>query len=139
MAVRYYAASDAEAMKVWAKELEHETIQRTFLKKFLGTGRASMFQERTDLSKGKGDQITTILRANLTGDGISGDGQVEGNEESLQTFTDAMVINSLDHAVRTPTDNTISIQRIPVSLAEEAKDALADWWSVRLNYGPLAA
>jgi N4-gp56 family major capsid protein len=133
MATKSYSTSDNEAAKLWAKELEHETIQRTFLGKFLGTGNTSCFQERKELTKSAGDRLTTTLRANLVGDGISSDGQVEGNEEALQTFTDQFYIDSLDHAVSTPTKGTISAQRVPFDVGAEAKDALSDWWAVRLD------
>jgi N4-gp56 family major capsid protein len=133
MAIRTYATGDAETAKLWAKELYHETIQRTHFGKFLGKGNSAAFQEVTDFSKSSGDRLYTTLRANLAGDGVSGDGQVEGNEEALQTFTDNFYIDSLDHAVKTPTKGTISAQRVPFDIGAEAKDALADWWAVRLD------
>lgn len=133
MAVKVYSASDNETRKAWAKDLYHETIERTYFKKFKGESRDSLFQEKTELSKGAGDRVTTTLRANLEGDGIASDGQVEGNEEALQTFTMYTDIDSLDHAVRTPTKGTISAQRVPIEFASEARDALADWWARRLD------
>jgi N4-gp56 family major capsid protein len=125
MAIRTYATGDSETAKLWAKELYHETI--------LGKGNTAAFQEVTDFSKSAGDRLSVVLRANLTGDGIASDGQIEGYEESLQTFVDNFSIDSLDHAVKTPTKGTISAQRVPFDIGAEAKDALADWWAVRLD------
>jgi N4-gp56 family major capsid protein len=84
-----------------------------------------------DLSKSAGDRIRTILRVQLSGDGIQGDGTLEGFEEGLTTYTDDVVINQLRHAVRS--GGRMTEQRIPFSVREEARMGLQDWWAARFD------
>jgi N4-gp56 family major capsid protein len=65
----------------------------------------------------------------LTGDGVQGDGTLEGNEEALTTYTDDVVINQLRHAVRS--GGEMSEQRIPFSVRDEAMQGLSDWFADR--------
>jgi N4-gp56 family major capsid protein len=78
---------------------------------------------------------------------VLGDGTLEGNEEALATFSDALIINQLRHAVRS--QGRMSQQRVPFSVRDEALGGLRDWWADRLdwwgfnqlcgNVGPAAA
>ena len=65
------------------------------------------------------------------GDGVVGDSTLENNEESLQTYTDNLIINQLRHAVRS--QGKMSEQRIPFQYREEAKDGLVQWWAERYD------
>jgi N4-gp56 family major capsid protein len=67
----------------------------------------------------------------LSGDGIQGDGTLEGNEEALTTYTDDVFIDQLRHAVRS--GGKMSEQRIPFSVREEARMGLEDWWADRID------
>lgn len=67
----------------------------------------------------------------LTGDGVSGDGTLEGNEEALTTYTDAIYIDQLRHAVRSA--GRMSEQRVPFSVREEARMGLQDWTAARMD------
>jgi len=67
----------------------------------------------------------------LSGEGVQGDGTLEGAEESLTTYTDDFVINQLRHAVKS--GGKMSEQRIPFSVREEAMQGLKDWWSDRVD------
>ena len=77
-----------------------EALKMTYVSRFLGTDSNSVVQVQDDTSKGAGDRIRTILRMQLTGRGIQGDGTLEGNEEALVTYTDNVLIDQLRHAVR---------------------------------------
>lgn len=67
----------------------------------------------------------------LTGDGVSGDGTLEGNEEPLTTYTDNLFVDQLRHAVRS--GGKMTEQRIPWKIREEALMGLKDWWAGRLD------
>ncbi len=81
--------------------------------------------------KGAGDRVRVILRMLLSGNGIQGDGTLEGNEEALTTFTDDLLVDQLRHAVRS--GGKMSEQRIPFSVREEARLGLQDWWADRMD------
>ncbi len=131
MATTSYGVNDALAVKVWAKKLFVDMLKETYVDRFMGKSASSLIQVRDELSKSAGDQITVGLRMQLSGDGVQGDSTAEGNEEALTTYSDAVLINQLRHAVRSA--GKMSEQRVPFSVREEAKEGLKDWWAGRLD------
>jgi N4-gp56 family major capsid protein len=67
----------------------------------------------------------------MTGDGIQGDGTLEGNEEALVTYSDNLLINQLRHATRSA--GKMSEQRVPFSVREEGMAGLRDWLADRYD------
>lgn len=131
MAVTSYGVNDPLAVKLWQKKLNVEVLKATWLGKFMGNTTNSLIQIKDDTKKSAGDKITFGLRMQLTGAGTAGDGTLEGNEESLTTYNDAIVIDQLRHAVRS--GGRMSQQRVPFSVREEAMSGLADWWKDRID------
>ena len=131
MALTEYGVNANEAVKLWSRRLAREALKQTYIQRFLGTGDSSIIQLKPDTQKGPGDRIRCTLRMQLSGAGVQGDGTLEGNEESLTTYTDDVVINQLRHAVRSA--GKMSEQRIPFSVREEAMSGLRDWWSDRFD------
>lgn len=131
MAVTSYGVNNPLAVKLWAKKLFVEALKETFLYRFTGSDSGSIIQIKPETNKGAGDRITQGLRMQLTGDGVQGDGTLEGNEEALTTYTDNIFIDQLRHAVRSA--GKMSEQRVPFSVRAEAKDGLKDWWADRID------
>lgn len=133
MAVTTYGVNDALAVKLWSKKLAQEALKATAIAPLIGEGMDSIIVKKTETSKGAGDRVTYGLRTQLRGRGVS-EGQVlEGNEESLTTWSDALVINELNHAVRIKNEGTIDNQRILFNAREEAKNGLRDWYADRMS------
>lgn len=101
------------------------------MSKFIGRDSNSLLCLQEDTSKGPGDRVRVGLRMLLNGDGIQGDGTLEGNEEALSTFYDDTVINQLRNAVRV--GGRMSEQRVPFSIREEARLGLQDWFADRID------
>lgn len=131
MATTQYGVNHPLAVKIWAKKLYKEALKETFVSRFMGTGTDSLITVRNELSKDAGDRIRVGLRMQLSGDGVSGDGTLEGEEEALTTYQDDLFIDQLRHAVRS--DGRMSEQRVPFSVREEAMDGLRDWWADRID------
>ena len=131
MATTAYGVNSPEAVKLWSKALAREALKATWFGKFVGSTSDDIVQERNDTKKSAGDRITITLRMQLTGDGVSGDGTLEGNEEALTTYTDNLFIDQLRHAVRSA--GKMTEQRIPWSIREEAMLGLKDWWAGRMD------
>lgn len=131
MAATNYGVNHPLAVKLWAKRLAVEALKSTWISKFTGEGSDSLIQIRTETNKGAGDKITCGLRVQLNGAGIQGDGTLEGNEEALTTYNDAITIDQLRHAVRT--GGRMSQQRVPFDVREEALAGLKDWWAERMD------
>lgn len=131
MASTSYGVNDALAVKLWSKRLFREALKATFVFKFMGEDDSSLLQIKNDTSKGPGDRITLGLRMQLAGEGVQGDGVLEGNEEALTTYSDNLYIDQLRHAVIS--GGKMSEQRVPFSVREESLSGLRDWWSGRLD------
>lgn len=132
MATTNYGTNNPLAVKLWAKMLSVEALKATWLFKFVGESVNDMIQIKDETSKSAGDQITYGLRMQLTGNGTLGDGTLEGNEEALVTFSDAIIINQLRQAVRS--QGRMSQQRVPFSVRDEALGGLRDWWADRIDW-----
>jgi len=131
MADSTWGVNDPLAVKLFSKRLIREALKATFANQFMGESQDDLIQEKPETSKGAGDKVTFGLRMQLTGDGVSGDGTLEGNEEALVTYSDAITINQLRHAVRS--SGKMSEQRVPFSVREEAMSGLRDWWAARID------
>ena len=133
MAKTEYGVNHPMAVKAWQKVLSVEALKRTSFWNLIGSKPTSVIHQKDELSKGKGDQITFGLRMQLTGEGRQGNEVQEGHEEDLSIFTDAVVIDTLRHAVRSDSDSSISQQRVPFTIRDEMLDALADWYANRFD------
>ncbi len=133
MATTTYGVNDAMAVKLWSRKLAEEVSKATAIAPLIGTSSNSIIQLKTETQKGKGDKVTFGLRRQLVGDGVSESQILEGNEEALSTYSDAIYINELAHAVRVKNEGTIDVQRVPFSLREEANSGLTDWYADRLS------
>lgn len=130
MAITSYGVNDALAVKLWARDLNREVRKGLSIAPLIGRGPNAIIQEKTEFKSG-GDKITVGLRMQLTGDGRTENEVLEGNEESLTTYSDSFFINELVHAVRVKGEDTIDVQRVNHNLRDEAKDALTDWFAER--------
>lgn len=131
MAVTTYAAGDPEAVKLWSMRLAREAMKRATLAQYFKDSSSALGMIEPGPSKGPGDRVTITLRMQLTGDGVTENQTMEGNEEALATYTDNVTLTELVNAVRAGV--TISQQRVPWSLAKEMNDALADWYAARMD------
>lgn len=133
MATTTYGVNDTLSNKLWAKKLTVEALKETYFGKFMGTSPNSMIHMKTEPSKGSGDKVTFGLRMQLSGDGVTEAQVLQGNEESLTTYSDSVLVNELMHAVRVKNESSIDAQRVPFSLRDEAKDGLKDWFANRFD------
>lgn len=128
MADTDYQVNSPLAVKKWSAKLMKEALKECFAAQFMGEDENSLIQVKSEL-KSEGDRVTIGLRQQLQGEGVSGDDDLEGNEEALETYVDNLIIDQLGHAVRSK--GQMSEQRVTFDHREEAKDGLKDWWSDR--------
>ena len=131
MSTTFFNPSDPSTNKLWSKELYRETRKKTVATKFIGATSDSLIQILDDTQKHPGDKITYTLRMQLSGSGVIGFGALEGNEEEMTFYTNALLIDNLRHAVKLP--GSVSQQRVPWDLLNEAKIALSDWYASRYD------
>lgn len=126
-----FLTNDNLTRKRWARDLHKIILPAVEFNYLVGKGSSAIVESRTELGKGEGDQITFGIRLPLTGEGIVGNDEVEGNEEKLIFKDFSMTIEELNHAV--DTGGRMEEQRVPYNLMQEGKTALGDWWSDKLS------
>lgn len=130
MARTSYATNNALTKKVWEEKLFRDTKVSSYFNRFFG-GDSSIVYEKTNLEKEKGDKITFGLRMRLTGAGVSGNQQLEGNEESLTTYAYDITLDKYRNAVRD--DGALTRQRAMFDVTAEQRAALLDWGSEKVD------
>ena len=94
----------SEQKTIWSRDLWKQARNMSFINRFLGTGPNALIQHITELKKSeKGARAVITLLADLTGDGISGDRTLEGNEEAMQTWDQVIGMVTNPMAVDTAT------------------------------------
>jgi N4-gp56 family major capsid protein len=132
MAATTYGVNDTLAVKQWSRELEHEALMATEIAPLIGESSNAIITRKSEMKSKGGDRVTVGLRTKLAGDGKSEGQTLEGNEESLTTYSQNLTINEIRHAVRNRNEGTIDQQRVLFDLRTEAKAALKDWIAERL-------
>ncbi len=78
MATSAYGVNHPVAVKIWSKKTFREALKQTWMAKFIGEDSNAMVMRVDDQKKGPGDRTTVHLRTQLTGQGVQGDGTLEG-------------------------------------------------------------
>lgn len=131
MATTSFATGNALTVKLWAKKLAVEALKETQFGRFIGEGSDSLVMLRDETRKSAGDQITYGLRMQMQSAGVVGDGTLQGNEEALSIYSDALVINQLRNAALV--QGRMSQQRVLFDLRTECLSGLKDWFADRLD------
>jgi N4-gp56 family major capsid protein len=115
--------------EIWQKELYKDVIDNLYFTQngLMGEGEDNIVQIKKDLMKQNGDQITIPLTAKLSGNGVTGDAELEGNEEAISPYSDAIVISQKRFAVRLT--GKLDEQMNAFDMRQDAKNKL----SVRLQ------
>lgn len=132
MAVTNFAALTDEQKTIWSRDLWKAARNNSFVNKFAGTGPSSMVQRIKELTKSeKGARAVITLVADLEGDGVVADNQLEGNEEVIKAFDQVIQIDQLRNANRHK--GRMADQRSVVNFRNASKDVLAYWLSDRID------
>ena len=110
----------------WAKSTWTAGLQKSFFNKFTGNSPENIIQIKEELQK-DADTIHIPLLMPLTGMGVSGDDQMEGNEESLIYRDFSVTIDQIRNAVRIK--GKMEEKRTQLDMRKDARTALAKWLS----------
>ena len=111
--------------EIWQKELTKNVLDNIYFKKFMGKGTDNIIQVKDDLKKTKGDTITIPITNKLTGDGVVGDAELEGNESAISADYDQVVIDQVREAVRMTGE--LDEQTNVYDMRRDAMDKLSMW------------
>lgn len=116
--------SSGNTVQVWRKKFWQEYVRSNRYAKWMGMTEMSPIQLVKDLTKKKGESVTISLVTRLTGNGVTGSGTLEGNEESLSNYSDSISVTTRRNAVAVDEDEA---QKGEIELLDAAKPALKKW------------
>ena len=116
--------------QIWDSNFFRDYVRSSRFKRYMGTDEASIFQVKEDLTKKKGDTVTFALVNELTGNGVTGNATLKGNEERLWERSHALAVDVLRHAVAV---DDWDVQKSVVDLRNAAKVQLREWAQKKLR------
>lgn len=124
MALTNFASLTSNQLTAWSRDFWRVARNLSFINQYAGTGSNAMVQRITELTKSdKGTKAVITLLADMTGDGITGDNTLEGNEEALKAFDTTIELDQLRFANRLA--GRLADQKSVVTFRETSRDALA--------------
>lgn len=124
MATTNYGTLTGDQLQVWSRDFWRVARNMSFINQFAGSGQNAMVQRVTELTKSnKGTKANITLLADMTGDGITGDNTLEGNEEALRAYDITIELDQLRFANRIA--GRMADQKTVVNFREQSRDALA--------------
>ena len=118
-------------VQLWRKQLFADVRDSLYMQRFIGGASTNMIQELSDLKAQPGYKITFGLGMKLSGSGVTGDGEQEGNEEKMQDYSESVDIDQLRNAVRLT--GKMDEQKNAYKMRTSAKERLTDWWAERID------
>jgi N4-gp56 family major capsid protein len=128
-----YQTGDALTVKRWAKQMMAQVAQTAFFMRIASKEDSSAIQILDDLQKHAGDQVTFGISQLLQGAGVLNLQTLTGNEEAPITYSDALTVSELAHAVLLV--GPISNQRVLFDRRKIGRNRLADWYAARVDHG----
>ncbi len=131
MAKTQVSSSDALTKKLWEEKLFRDTVKESYFSRFFGSGVDSLVQVKTDLTKSKGDVINFGILMRLSGNGVTDNEILRGNEERLVTHDASVQLHLYRHAVRDA--GAIDRQRAVYDMDESARSSLLNWGAEKID------
>lgn len=131
------ATGSAHNVLNWERSLNREVLKRQQFAKWFGSGPNSAIRITGDALRGTkpgaaGDTVYTTLLMNLTGDGVAGDSNLQGQEESLVMHRQTVIINQLRNGV--VSDGRVTNQRTFINFQKEARTVLQKWGADAMDF-----
>jgi len=116
---------DAMRPEIWGKDVWKNVMDNNYFAQggLMGESENNIIQIKNELTKSKGDTITVPLTAKLTGNGVNGDGEREGNEEKINAYSDSILIDQKSFQVRLT--GSLDEQKNAYNMREDAKNKLS--------------
>lgn len=113
--------------ELWQKELYQDVMDELYFMRngMMGKDANNIIQIKDDLKKSNGDTVTFGLTTKLGGSGVSGDGELEGNEEQISSYSQSVVIDQIRNSVRLT--GKLDEQMAAYDMRMDAKSKLATW------------
>lgn len=117
---------DALRQELWSKELLADVMRDVEnITRFMGPDANNIIQVSKELGKKGGDAETFGLVARLSGNGVTGDDELEGNEESMLSYSEQVAIDQIRNAVRLK--GKLDAQKVIYDQISNARENLRVW------------
>jgi N4-gp56 family major capsid protein len=124
--------TDPAARKAWSYYVGRQASERQYFSRMMGAeGSGAVIVKRTELKKGQGDEITTLITAKLQGAPRVGSERLEGTEKRLTQFDTKIKIGLIREGVNV--GSIMDEQRTGQDLGKIGREVLADWLSEYLE------
>lgn len=118
--------TDPGARKAWSHYVGKEGAQRQYFARMMGAeGSKAVIVKRSELQKGQGDEITTLITAKLQGAPRVGSERLEGTEKRITQFDTKIKIGLIREGVNV--GSIMDEQRTGQQLGAIGREVLADW------------
>lgn len=116
----------------WDAEFFRDYVRSSRFKRYMGTDEASIIQLKDDLGKKRGDSVTFALVNELTGNGVTGNSTLKGNEERLNSRSYKLTVDVLRHAVAV---DDWDVQKSAIDLRNAGRTQIREWAQKKLRDG----
>lgn len=118
--------TDPGARKAWSHFIGKEAAAKQYFSRMMGAeGSKAVIIKRSELQKGEGDEITTLITAKLQGAPRVGAERLEGTEKRITQFDTKIKIGLIREGVNV--GSIMDEQRTGQKLGAIGRDVLADW------------
>jgi N4-gp56 family major capsid protein len=127
--------------EMWRKTLFADVEKDSYIQsRFVSTSDSAVIQKVEDFEAdprgGRGAKVNFGISIKLSGDGVSGDDELEGQEEAITTYEEELEVNQLRHAVRLT--GQMDELKSAYDMRADAKEKLKIWWIEKIDYEILA-
>lgn len=121
--------------EMWRKALFADVAKDSYIQSRFVGGENSIIHRVEDFTAdprdGKGAKVNFGISIKLSGAGIEGDSELEGNEEAITTYDSEVIVNQLRHAVRLT--GNMDEYKAAYNMRTDAKEKLKIWWMERID------
>ena len=108
----------------WDDQFFRDYVRSSRFNRYMGTSEQSIIQLKEELTRKRGSIVTYALVNELTGAGVTGNNTLRGNEERMNSRSQALTVNTLRHAVAV---DDWDEQKSAIDLRNAAKAQLREW------------
>lgn len=124
------AVHSTNKVEQWRKKYHVEYVRENRFASEMGKTSNAPIQMYEDLTKKAGDELTITLIMRLQGAGVTGDNELEGNEEALANYGWKIAVDQLRNAVAL---GVMEDQKTEIDLLMAAEVPLKNWSSEKLR------
>ncbi len=108
----------------WDAKFSTEYVREHIFFPVMGTSEANIIHVKEDLAKSPGDTLTYALVNKLTGNGVSGNTRLDGNEEEMKSRSHALTVEVVRNGVEVTNWDR---QKSSIDLRNAARVQLKEW------------